>query len=786
MWLTLRAPRPGGASRGGAAPPLLVVGLDGADWNVIDGLLEEGEMPHLASLIERGSRARLLSFQPMLSPVLWTTAATGVRPERHGVLDFVSVDPASGALRPVTSAERRVPAFWNILSGAGRPVGVTAWWATWPAEEIHGWIVSDRVAYQLFGAPSDSDPRGKTWPPELITEIAPILEEHADPPASRLEGYARGAEPDPAREPEAAEVTRQLRKLLASGDGYQAVAAHLAPKFHPEVEALYIETTDTIAHLAMRYRPPGLPGVDPALVERFGGAVDQAYRDADRALGVAMARAGPEANVLVLSDHGFRSGPDRPVSSSSRIEEGRAAEWHRKYGILVLAGPAILKGAEPREATLLDIAPTILALSGLPVPEHMEGRVLSEVIVPAFLAAHPLRTHSSASGAPAPAPAAGPAPAGAEEDEAVFEKLIALGYLGRESLNARNNRGILLMNQGKWAEAAAEFESALAARPAQPGVLANLGRCQWLGGDAAAGAATLRKAADLDPKATIPLVLLANIAMDQGNDQEAERRLRQALAIEPDDTEARNTLGILEEQRGRWEAAIAEYERVIAADPDHAQAYNNIGNVLKARGRPEEAESWYRKAIDADPTFFGSYNNLALVLQQRGAFDEAGALYRRALDVFGREPRIHNNLGSLLLAQGDTKGAIAEFETAAKLDPKFAEARNSLGVVFGEQGRRDEEIAEYREALRIDPRYADAHHNLALALFRRGETAAGKKELDEALRAEPRHVPSLILKSRVALEEGRPAEAKEYAARAARVDPRSAAARDALAAAGGP
>src|SRR3990172_1578823 len=98
-----------------------------------------------------GACAALRSNPPMLSPLLWTTAATGKPPEEHGIVDFLIRDPRTGSRGPISSNFRRAKALWNILTDAGVASSWVAWWATWPAERILGRMVSDRVAYSLFG-----------------------------------------------------------------------------------------------------------------------------------------------------------------------------------------------------------------------------------------------------------------------------------------------------------------------------------------------------------------------------------------------------------------------------------------------------------------------------------------------------------------------------------------------------------------------------------------------------------------------------------------------------------
>ena len=98
-------------------------------------------MPNWQRLVSEGYSGRIASFMPVLSPILWTTAATGVGPEVHHVLDFQEVDGKTGEKVPISGRSRRVPAVWNLASAAGRRVGVVGWWATHPAEKVNGLFV---------------------------------------------------------------------------------------------------------------------------------------------------------------------------------------------------------------------------------------------------------------------------------------------------------------------------------------------------------------------------------------------------------------------------------------------------------------------------------------------------------------------------------------------------------------------------------------------------------------------------------------------------------------------
>ena len=755
----------------------LLIGLDGADWNIIDPLVEAGRLPNLARLARSGVRGRLHSITPMLSPVIWTSIATGVQPSRHGIIDFLATTGRDGERVPVTSSLRRTKAIWNMLSENGLSVGVAGWWASFPAEKVHGFIVSDRVAYQLFGASvaHDQAREGKVYPAELGDLVASLTVAPETIGTGEVARYVR-LPPDPASlPPEQNRLIDDLKTLLAAGDTYTTISLALRERYHPDFQAVYLEGTDTVAHLFMRYAPPLLPGVDRDDQQRFGRAVDEYYRHADELVGRLVAAAGPETAVIICSDHGFRTGENRPLTDS-RIGFGQAADWHRKYGIVILCGPPFRKHHDLQEASVLDITPTLLALLGLPVAEDMDGRPILDAFDPAFLQAHAIRyvpsyeTGTIASTAAPSAPAQGAAAPGApgapssldpQGDQELKQKLESLGYLRQDTANSHNNRGMILLNQGKYDDAIAEFQQAIHASEDLGIARINIARALFKKKDYRAATKILDEYSTHQPRSKDAENLLGNIAMEQKQYAEAEKHFRTALQYEPNFTDAHNSLGILYDRLGRREESLGEYLKVVGIDPEYAEAHNNIGLIYKEQGRTQDAMASFRKAIEADPEFTGAYSNLALVLEQTGALKEAAEQFRNALQRDPQNAAVRTNYGGLLFTLGRFEQARLELEKAVAADPLDASAQNNLGAVYGKLGRIEEELAAYRKAIALDPEYVDAHHNLGLALLKRGKVEEGESELRRALSIDRAYAPAYLNLARSLSGRGEHQEAAE-------------------------
>ena len=123
---------------------VLLIGIDGASWKAIEPMLANGELPIFQRLVNQGTTCDDLDVAHRSSPVAWTSIATGRLSANHGITSHITELP-NGDLIPVTGAGRRVKAIWEIASAAGRTVGVVGWWASWPAERVQGFFVSDHA-----------------------------------------------------------------------------------------------------------------------------------------------------------------------------------------------------------------------------------------------------------------------------------------------------------------------------------------------------------------------------------------------------------------------------------------------------------------------------------------------------------------------------------------------------------------------------------------------------------------------------------------------------------------
>lgn len=680
-----------------------LIGLDGADWEIIDPLLARGELPNLARLKARGAWGNMKSMNPMLSPLLWTSVATGRPPEQHGIIDFLVRDARTGKPVPVSSRGRKVKALWNILTDAGKTSDFIAWWATWPAEPISGHMVSDRVAYSLFSfvEPREADRAGATWPPEYFQEIRPRLVDGSRIQDAELRELA-SATP---------EEFRRLASIVASARSYQAVALDLLARGQPDLFALYYQGIDEVSHRYAHFMPPRMAMVTQEEFQRYRGTVAAYYRYQDRLLGDVLRRLTPDTNVIVLSDHGFRSGGGRPADEPPYIE-GKPGLWHRQYGIVILSGPAIRPGRLDT-SSLLDVAPTVLYLLGLPKGEDMPGRVLEEAIAPSFLDRFPRRSLPSYE-ALGRARQAADLVADSRVDQEMIEKLRSLGYVG-----------------GAAADGSAVSGGA-AAGGSQPGAAREPATG---GGDQAFVTASVNEAAlhlknkDYDkaeaavdialrssPDLVTALILKAQIAMGRKQYPLAIATCRRILAIDPKgERQTYTLLARTYAEAGRMADGLADLRTLALAHPEIGEIHAGLGFLLVRQGDRAGAERELLEALRIDPSLGEPLAELHTLYRGTDKIPALEGIVRKGLAVNDRSVVHHNWMGLIHEWNKDLAGAEKEFRRAMELDPDYAATMANLGALYGRTGRLEEAVDVLTRAVRKDPDNIEAWVNLGAA-----------------------------------------------------------------------
>lgn len=439
-------PREETAEASPAAPPssatrTLVLAVDALGFPELLPLLREGRLPHLASLMARGYSARLSTQVPAHSPVVWTTIATGRHPEMHGVRSFAEAGP-EGRPVPATSGLRRTRTVWDILGTEGnRRVGVVGWWVTWPAEPVNGALVSSYagLAGGFFKGRLPAELPRATWPPELVEELRPLMEEEAGKGDDLLRREIAPEVGDPATLP------AYLGKMLEDSESvyltdriFQRAGELVDERHAPDWLTVYLAGIDVVEHRFWKFSfPEHYTVYRPAEeeIERLGGIIPGYHEYVDRCLGSWLERFGERARVFVVSDHGMAAVHGKIVA------EGNSAAHEKRVpdGVLIAAGPGIASNFDPGwqraedlprlgdegHPAVLDLTPTWLHLEGLPVGEDLDGRVLEEILA-GEPAARPVTLTASYEGLAA---SMGP---GSEEsviDEALLERLRSLGYI---------------------------------------------------------------------------------------------------------------------------------------------------------------------------------------------------------------------------------------------------------------------------------------------------------------------------------------------------------------------
>ncbi len=306
-----------------------LIGLDGATWTILDPYMRSGAMPFLRELADRGTRAPLRSIVPALTPPAWTSVMTGKHPGGHGVFDFFQKEDADSIhFRFTSSQDVHSPTIWSLASDAGKYVISLNFPLMFPAPAVQGCVVPGGMMpwrqLRLGCHPAGLFDRLKALP-----EFNP--REMLD-----MELEVKAIEGCPADEQEA-----YVEQHIARERRWLAVARHLITEEPAELIGVMFDGVDKLQHLCWRFIDPDCRPADPTPWEqRMIDGCERYFRTVDDILAELAELAGPEATLVLASDHGF--GPTREVFHVNG--------WLEREGYLAWADG---EGGATRDGTLV-------------------------------------------------------------------------------------------------------------------------------------------------------------------------------------------------------------------------------------------------------------------------------------------------------------------------------------------------------------------------------------------------------------------------------------------------
>jgi len=372
-------------------PSMTLIGIDGLDWETWNRLVKDGTLSNFRHLQESGATGSLATFSGE-SPLVWTSIATGVSPEAHGIDDYWSpylrqteitlpnnrfdfLGKVFGRVvpyrdfRPVSSNKRTANALWEVLTFLDRKSLVVNWWGTYPADPIKGVMVSD---YALPGASLSNEELKK------ITRFKHIVWPHSQ----QEKAYQTLRKSLGGRE--ASIVGLGSEAALARGDFFvlrDELAFGLWASLSDdsfELRMLYLNQVDTVSHVfSSEVFGSNVNEIRPAKIAEeqvsalWSDLVIASYIRVDAIVGeIARGLSGNDV-LIIVSDHGWRY-------------DG-TTHWRLPNGVVVLYGPQIKTGYRIKNAHVYDVFPTAAYLLDVPLSRELEGEILWEALEGEFV-----------------------------------------------------------------------------------------------------------------------------------------------------------------------------------------------------------------------------------------------------------------------------------------------------------------------------------------------------------------------------------------------------------------
>jgi predicted AlkP superfamily phosphohydrolase/phosphomutase/Tfp pilus assembly protein PilF len=610
----------------GFASKVALFAIDGADWELLQELKDDGRIPNIVALINGGTTANVQTIQPTVSPMVWTTVATGLPPDRHGVLDFTDRERAGAA---VDSYSRRVPAVWDIAEAFGRPTEVVDWWTAWPQTSQSGVI---------FDVPVLTVP-GAIAPAALAARVNGSVV-----PAATI-GYGqiqRFLSVTPAEFQhsisvnEASDPTAIFRSVLAKTWTDHRVAVDLFETQHPTLLMMQYEGTDAVNHLFAPFHPPQREGVSSEDYRRYWSAVSNYYSEVDRLIGEWMRALPQDTTVILMSSYGMKWGKDRPKSPPAGVT---ALSEHRSPGILIAYGNHIAPSKARRTMSIYDVTPTLLALLGLPAGEEMPGK-FQQWMFKDLQAVQGMRVVSYSEFV-----GDRPTPSSVTADAAAYKAdLLAIGHLSDPT---RNLTPML--------EEADQPAPAVPISPDKWGLYAyynNLGIQLKAAGKSKDAVEALQKATEINPGRATPYLNMAIAMFDKQQYSAAEDAFMNAVQHGlPNAEHYFIDFAALYRKNNLTTRAIILLQKGKQLFPTSYAISANLGSALLQADRYSEGVPELERALGMQPSSTLVLNDLGLVYAKKNDYGRALDYWNRSLSIDPHQPQIReasNAVGSKL------------------------------------------------------------------------------------------------------------------------------------------
>lgn len=653
-------------------PRVLLIGWDAADWKVINPLLDAGKLPALARLVNNGVMGNIATLDPPLSPMLWTSIATGMRADKHGILGFAEPDTKSMGVRPINVTSRKVKAIWNILSQNGYRSNVISWWPSHPAEPINGVYVSNFFS-KATKKPSEGleIPKRSVHPPQQIKNLIDLKVYPEELTFAHLLPFVPlGAEVDQEKENELGAIA----KFISEAATVQAVATQVMEHTEWDFMAVYFDMIDHFCHGFMKYHPPKQEHIDERKFRLFNQVVEGAYIFQDMMLERMMDLCGEDTIYMILSDHGFHSDHLR-LPYLPELPAAPALE-HNPLGMLCVSGPGIKKDERVYGATLLDITPTILTMFGLPIGQDMDGKPLLNIFEkesqPQFIPSWDQVEGDS-----------GMHSADAIEDTfasaEALQQLIELGYIedpgpdrkkGMEktAIEAEYNLSRVLASRRDYAGAAEMVQKLVEKEPDELRFSMDLMRYSLELGHIEQARTIMDKIRADDPEGNFPVLDL----------------LEGTICFHEDDTEK----------------ALMLMQKAEQSNPHLPVLHCEIGKVyIRTEQYPLGLDA-FEKALTIDPQNAIALHGKSICLLRMQLYEEAADAALDALGITYFYPPAHYHLGEALYHLQQYQEAAQAFEVCVSMAPGNMKARSWLVRLYQdhlnepEKARMQEEIIE--------------------------------------------------------------------------------------------